>query len=391
MQRLRIWSRSTATLGLLSWLVASAACSTPRATEGALLGPAPDIVICDEAYALSRALANLLERTPSEPSPRAKPFWQNDIGILVDGTDGNGSFWDHTFRSETGATKIPVGELTAYRPGGVGWVVAFTKGLCPTRVRVKWTPQRDVRHAPFGQGADPLIRGRTDGPLGTVLKLTVWVCTPRVSRWEVVDALITTNVILWKERVGLFVHLDIKDAVAQGIAARPDGEDFLRYPRDDLMLNETIGKDADRINVYYVDEVFDEVESEYLPTSGLTEAIGLGEKIIVLGHNASDDLLSHELGHCLSLHHVEPDGETFGIRNVMYAKTTGRSYLAEGQTFRCHYDKKSALNIVYGKGPPAGQLLSTAPGWENVKIPARHRRAWRDGSLSQNQGPYVED
>ena len=70
---------------------------------------------------------------------------------------------------------------------------------------------------------------------------------------------------------------------------------------------------------------------------------------VIVGREASWDTMLHEMGHDLSLGHVEETVDTWfndvgGEENLMCKFSDARRYLTEGQVFRMHFARTSGLN-----------------------------------------------
>ena len=136
-----------------------------------------------------------------------------------------------------------------------------------------------------------------------------------------------------------------------------------------------IGKTANRINIYYVDNVDG--------GTGRGQACRIGSDFVALGKNTGDELLSHELGHDFSLTHINGLSGNFNQTNVMHSASNTREYLTEAQVYRAHLDPDSALNFIYHARP--GQITRNCnrDAFTNI-CPKIERRLWADGTFPAN-------
>jgi len=76
----------------------------------------------------------------------------------------------------------------------------------------------------------------------------------------------------------------------------------------------------------------------------------LGRHLAVVGASADWTTMLHEIGHTLALDDIDPRESTWDYdakRNFMYSNTDqGRKFYTEGQTFRIHFNRNSALNAL---------------------------------------------
>jgi hypothetical protein len=94
-------------------------------------------------------------------------------------------------------------------------------------------------------------------------------------------------------------------------------------------------------------------------------------------------LLSHEIGHALSLTHVN-ELSNFDQTNVMHNASSTRQFLTEGQIVRTHVNSNSILWRLFvdvGQQPPGRDC---EPEDFDGKCPALDRRVWADGSFPAN-------
>ena len=78
------------------------------------------------------------------------------------------------------------------------------------------------------------------------------------------------------------------------------------------------------------------------------------EDVAAVGATGSRFLVLHEIGHMLALDHVVEKGSSWGSypeKNFMKNFSLTRKYFTEGQIFRMHLDKNSAINALLMRHP----------------------------------------
>ncbi|MBL4685402.1 MAG: hypothetical protein JKY37_12480 [Nannocystaceae bacterium] len=281
------------------------------------------------------------------------------IGIMVDGVDvASGTVVDDS----TYDIDAPILFLENLRSDAAGdsEVVVFTNRRPPALLDpAPWTPGRDV------------AKVQLSNELG--LAVTVWIVKGPFDdqRARAIDACVTTSSIWNSERMGAgFSTFSIKDATGDGEA--DNYFDFDCSMRVDL--EDDIGRDAGRINIYYVGTVDGGV--------GRGQACSIGSDFVAMAERTGDELLSHELGHNFDLLHINGLAD-FDQTNIMHNASSTRSFVTEGQLFRAHLRSGSALNDTYGARPglPLRECAHTAA---NSKCPGIGKRIWADGTFPAN-------
>jgi hypothetical protein len=109
-----------------------------------------------------------------------------------------------------------------------------------------------------------------------------------------------------------------------------------------------VGKDRGRLNIYYVQEITDELDARGVHCSKTDPDVILISTAI--GVTAT---LSHEIGHALTLEHTnEVDGLNeyteqepgLAVCNLMLRAAVNQKLLSTGQGFRCNLNGDSAIN-----------------------------------------------
>ncbi|MGC4097892.1 MAG: hypothetical protein QM706_12315 [Nitrospira sp.] len=182
--------------------------------------------------------------------------------------------------------------------------------------------------------------------------------------------------VYWPERVGvLFTPVTVRDATANVNRTK-----YLAFTCGSSNANMTalqneIGFDSGRINVYLVDSV------DGSTTRG--NACQIGGPFVAIASTAGTDLLSHEMGHDLALTHIDDLTTNFDQTNVMHSASNTRAFLTEGQLFRAHLQSLSAINGTYGVRP--GQTTRDCPrDTVSRTCPEIRKRLWPDGSFPAN-------
>lgn len=233
----------------------------------------------------------------------------------------------------------------------------------------------EVTSTPWRGGEDIFridLKPRVDLPV------TVWIVVGPFNnqRIQAMEGILRTLSIWRAERVGLgFSDVRIIDATADPQAAQH--RDIPGDPNEDdhwRPLREEIGFEPDRLNIYWVDTVNNSTSSGW-------SNFGLQ---IVMGMNTGDELLSHEIGHALSLTHINTL-PNFDVTNVMHNASSTRQFMTEGQTVRAQLDPRSSVwDILF---VDVGQPVPTRQCDRDVvsgKCPAIDRRIWADGTFPAN-------
>lgn len=290
-----------------------------------------------------------------------------DVGLLVDGASGSSAVNDRgRVASGSGDVTIDVGSLDSASSPNRNEAIGFGEDRAVTRVSTPWTSSNS-------DAFNLSLANRISVPV------TVWIVQGPFGdqRDHAIDACVETSAIWDAERMGIrFSQFTIKNATADpdidSAILDSTGGDNRNW--DDF--SDDIGFDANRINVYWIDTV------EGSTTTGWSDFGGR----IVMGRNTGDELLSHELGHALSLFHpsncgvADPD---FNGTNVMWPCSSSREFLSEGQIFRAHFNSNSSINNLYGARPGLPTASCGSSG-QTAECPILERRLWADGAFPAN-------
>jgi len=281
------------------------------------------------------------------------------VGVLVDGIEvASGAVVDDA----TYDVHHPVLLLENHTSSAAGdsEVVVFTNRRPPALLDpAPWTSGSDVAVVPL------------QDKMG--LAVTVWIVKGPFEdqRERAIDACVTTSSIWNSERMGAgFSTFDIKDAT--GDADADDYFDFDCSMRADMQ--DDIGRDAGRINIYYVETVDGGV--------GRGQACSIGSDFVAMAERSGDELLSHELGHNFDLLHVNALAD-FDQTNIMHSASSTRAFVTEGQLFRAHLRSGSAINDTYGARPGL-PLRECGHTTANADCPGIGKRIWADGTFPAN-------
>lgn len=309
-----------------------------------------------------------LTNAPPPPPPNDIIHFSNsssfNTGVLVDGKRGSSDVDDEPYTGSTGAdiilfylTSLP-GEVIGFAQNAGS--PPFPTSLPPTLKTpldevnpLAWTPDTD--NVSFTFSNEYLI------------DVSIWIIFTRLdiedsdtydSQRDMALEAIRNTVDIWTtEGQGIrFRDYNIIDRTNDDDPQKKALEDRLSNPNSavgctdiaDLVGDEQENKRfTDRIiNIYYVPRVQSSSEVGSGSTSG-THCAGSFAKpyhVILMGTHTNHDLLVHEIGHALSLEHINAFNMDFKDDNVMHSASTTRRYLTEGQTFRSVVNIASALN-----------------------------------------------
>ncbi|HYW13267.1 MAG TPA: Ig-like domain-containing protein [Longimicrobium sp.] len=213
-------------------------------------------------------------------------------------------------------------------------LVAFTPGRAPLLLAPSWTPGRDTVQLRF---STEVIR----------MPMTIWVVQPPFdSIVKLVQRHLKGVEDSWEAQAGIGLR-DVRIVDATGFAGAPPFQNTLPSSACNPTLYTEIGRDAGRLNAYYVGQ----------PPIGSAGYCGDGAMMIFpLAWERAPYTLAHEIGHgFLGGHHETlPD-------NVMHFQGSGTRF-SPGQMFRAHYSETSILNTMFNAHPPAMRRpCSTAP------------------------------
>ena len=205
------------------------------------------------------------------------------------------------------------------------------------------------------------------------LAVKVWIVHGpfNTTKTTAINACITTSNIWNSERMGLdFSTFEIVDATGDAQAAT-----YLDFTcTQQANIKTDIGFTAGRINIYYVRTVDGGADRG--------QACQIGSDFVAIASGSGSELLSHELGHCFSLQHIDGDGN-FDQTNIMHSASSIRQYVTEGQLFRAHLRTNSAINFVYNARPGL-PTRDCAHSTNTDACPAIQKRIWADGSFPAN-------
>lgn len=284
----------------------------------------------------------------------------SEVGILVDGIKGGVQQNDNNFTSTTG--NLSVGEFTG--PGTNGEIIGFnSKRPAAITTPVNWTANKDQPDLNFNN----IIK----------IPVKVWIVKGdfATQRAMVINHCIYTANVWDTERMGVqFDPFEIVDATGD-----PDAPTYYDFTCSlQTGIENDIGKDANKINIYYVGTV------DGSSTSG--QACSIGSDFVAMGENTLSDLLVHELGHDFGLFHTNISTNTsanFDQTGIMHNASNTREFITEGQLFRAHLLNNSALNNVYN-ARPGEPMRNCGHNTSSAVCPSIDKRIWADGTFPAN-------
>jgi len=302
----------------------------------------------------------LLACAPEDDLVQINNASSSTVGFLVDGIKGGAQLNDANFTASSGIRNI--GMFTA--PGTNSEIIGFNSGR-PVAITtsVNWTADRDEPDLDFNN----VIQ----------IPVKVWIVKGNFAtqRAMVVNHCIYTANVLSTERMGVqFNPFEIVDATGD-----PDASNYYNFTCGmQAGIENDIGKDANKINIYYVGTV------DGSSTSG--QACSIGSDFVAMGENTFSDLLVHELGHDFGLFHTNISTNTssnFNMTGIMHSGSVTREFITEGQLFRAHLLSNSALNAVYN-ARPGEPTRSCGHNVANETCPSIDKRIWADGTFPVN-------
>ncbi len=280
----------------------------------------------------------------------------SETGILVDGVKGGVQHNDFNYTSNS-----PIRNVGSYTAAGTnGEIIGFNNGR-PVAITspVNWTTSRDEPDLDFNS----VIQ----------IPVKVWIVKGdyATQRALAIDHCIYTSNVWSTERMGVvFNPFDIVDATGD-----PDASTYYDFTCALKSGIETdIGKDANKINIYYVGTVDG--------GSSRGQACAIGSDFVAMGENTLSDLLSHELGHDFNLFHTDTHAN-FDQTGIMHSASSTRAFISEGQLFRSHLQSGSALNAIYN-ARPGEPTRNCGHNTANGTCPAIDKRIWADGTFPAN-------
>jgi hypothetical protein len=285
-------------------------------------------------------------------------------GVMVtDGfsTEMGGPFGSYTFLG----TMINVGARQ-----GQGEASAFGGRHAPTLRSVDWATAPNIVEVAVA----PKVP----------IALSVWIVKGPFAqqKQKALNDVAQTESTYASERLGVFFNIvEVLDVTANSKAASYFNFDCSQMG---AMQKDLLGPHAQRINVYYVDQV--NVNGTYATTNG--NACSIGGSFVAMGSASGGTLLSHEIGHALALTHTDELSASlksaFDITNVMWSFSSNRGYLTEGQTLRAHLSKASFLNISPGKPRLGEPVRDCGAEVASRACPSIKKRLWADGAFPVN-------
>jgi hypothetical protein len=282
----------------------------------------------ESRIAAARVRAKLAAGDSVEFSARLVGPGDMDLVIAEGGMPVKMLAYDAGAFTATGFTRYDFADSVRVRfrdPAARDEIAAFTPGRAPLLLAPAWTAGRDTVRLQF---ATEVIR----------IPMTIWVVQPPFdSTAKLVQRHLDGVAATWEAQAGIGLR-DVRIVDATGFPGAAQFQNTLPSLSCDPTIYTVIGRDAGRLNAYYVGQ----------PPLGSAAYCGDGAMLIFpLAWERAGFTLAHEIGHgFLGGHH-----ETIAD-NVMHFQGAG-SRFSPGQMFRAHYSATSILNTMFNAHPAA--------------------------------------
>lgn len=327
---------------------------------------------------------------------------QEGNAILVDAAAGSPPWNDKDFLGSDSSNISLRANVS-----GIGEIIGFAHGRRPTLLEgVDWGSRAGTVTFTFeDELVIPVDIWIVKGPYNPQNE-TVFA-QPNHALLSVYD----TNELIWRREAGglvleAYVHNATSDIDASGfydfsctdaVTTIVDPYTGAESPNTNNIQHK-IGYTPNRINVYFVDTVDGSgTAGVHCGNYGRYQDWGL----IAMARETRTHLLAHEVGHALSLGHVNTNYNYCGVvtpvpgfdeYNVMHDCTVDRRFLTEGQTYRQVINPSSAIERLYHQrqamtasraSVDCPVFLSGDTGHPNYAVcPTLGRRLWADGVLA---------
>jgi hypothetical protein len=281
-------------------------------------------------------------------------------GVLVTEQQPDGSIKSHVFMDISSAGTVH-GNFTS-APGAA---IVFSGNHAPSAMTHNWT-----------SGSDSLT---LELEPSYCFPLQVWIVAGDSEKQthNAIEAKITAGEMWRSEKQGLCLiksdPIDVTNKIVGGQTLASKYGTMVDCGRE-AEIQQDAGSTDNAVNVYYFQMVRPSVGD------GTTYGEWCGGTAILMGSNTSSHLLAHELGHALSLIHIDRR-PAFDTANVMHSASDDRNSLTEGQTFRAIVNETSIVNRSFNMRPNKITHSPDCLEWETTKdpiCPAIQRRLWED-------------
>jgi hypothetical protein len=281
-------------------------------------------------------------------------------GVLVTEQQPGGSIQSHVL-IDISSTGTVHGNFT----GSPGAVTVFSDNHAPSAKTHNWT-----------SGSDSLTLA-LDPNYCFPLQVGIVTGDSEKQTHNAIEAKITAGAIWTREKQGLcFIPSDPIDVTNKSVDDQPLASKYGIMVGCEMAdaIQKDAGSTDNAVNVYYFQMV------RPLVGDGTTYGEWCGGTVVLMGSNTSSHLLTHELGHALSLIHI--DGwPAFDTANVMHSASDDRNSLTEGQTFRAIVNETSIINRSFNMRPHKITHNPDCLEWGTTTdpiCPAIQRRLWED-------------